>query len=550
MTHSTLDVGLVSLAQLGPLLLGSFGGGRDRRRLQPPAAARRHAGPARRDEPRPRPQRPLGPAGPVGGVRLQRRRGGGCRRRRPDARRRSSPTSSRRASLTQAMALWQLMFSLNIVVGPALAGVLDRPVRPRVRLLGRPRDLRRLARQPSCGSRSPRPAVRAACSHPAAFVEGLRYLARHQVLQAVYLVDLNAMVFGMPRALFPALAVLRFHGGAETVGLLYAAPGRGALLGAVPCRLGDDDPPPGARRPRRRGGLGGSPSPPSGSRRRSCSPSCCSALAGAADVISAVFRSTILQLEAPDALRGRLQAVQTAVVTGGPRLGDLESGAVAAAIGVANSVIAGGADVPRRRRGPRPAHAAFRIVRRAHAGASGRPRPAGAMWKGRAMKVGIVGGTGPAGRALGARLAAAGATVVLGSRDADAGRGSGRRGDHRPLARIRPRDRRRGERGGGGGGHRRAGDRVGRRRRRRRFSSRRELAGRVVVSMANAITRVGGEFQALVPGARLPRRDGPGRRARLPGGRRLPAPPGGAARPARPADRGRRARLRRRRRGR
>jgi len=65
--------------------------------------------------------------------------------------------------------------------------------------------------------------------------------------------------------------------------------------------------------------------------------------AGAADVISAVFRSTILQLEAPDELRGRLQAVQTAVVTGGPRLGDLESGAVAAAIGVANSVIAGGA---------------------------------------------------------------------------------------------------------------------------------------------------------------------------------------------------------------
>ena len=67
------------------------------------------------------------------------------------------------------------------------------------------------------------------------------------------------------------------------------------------------------------------------------------ACAGAADVISAVFRSTILQLEAPDALRGRLQAVQTAVVAGGPRLGDLESGAVAAAIGVVNSVIAGGA---------------------------------------------------------------------------------------------------------------------------------------------------------------------------------------------------------------
>ena len=59
-------------------------------------------------------------------------------------------------------------------------------------------------------------------------------------------------------------------------------------------------------------------------------------------MISAVFRSTIIQLSVPDALRGRLQGVQMAVVTGGPRLGDLESGAVATAFGDTASVVSGG----------------------------------------------------------------------------------------------------------------------------------------------------------------------------------------------------------------
>src|SRR5207245_5130771 len=66
------------------------------------------------------------------------------------------------------------------------------------------------------------------------------------------------------------------------------------------------------------------------------------AVAGAADVVSAVFRSTILQLSVPDALRGRLSAVHIMVVTGGPRLGDFEAGAVAAAITPVFSVVSGG----------------------------------------------------------------------------------------------------------------------------------------------------------------------------------------------------------------
>jgi putative Mn2+ efflux pump MntP len=66
------------------------------------------------------------------------------------------------------------------------------------------------------------------------------------------------------------------------------------------------------------------------------------ALAGAADVLSAVFRSTILQLETPDALRGRLTALHILVVTSGPRIGDIEAATVATLIGVQGSVVSGG----------------------------------------------------------------------------------------------------------------------------------------------------------------------------------------------------------------
>ena len=66
------------------------------------------------------------------------------------------------------------------------------------------------------------------------------------------------------------------------------------------------------------------------------------AIAGGADVLSAVFRGTILQDETPDALRGRLNALNIMVVTGGPRLGDFEAGLVAGAFGVVASIVTGG----------------------------------------------------------------------------------------------------------------------------------------------------------------------------------------------------------------
>ncbi|HJY66950.1 MAG TPA: MFS transporter, partial [Streptosporangiaceae bacterium] len=137
-----------------------------------------------------------------------------------------------------------------------------------------------------------------------------------KAIQGVYLIDINAMVFGMPRALFPALATTLFGGGAATLGFLYAAPGAGALVGALTTGW--------VSRIRRQGlavivavltwgvaitcfGL------------VSWLPGALAllAVAGWADVISAVLRNTIIQLAVPDALRGRLSGLQIAVVAGG-----------------------------------------------------------------------------------------------------------------------------------------------------------------------------------------------------------------------------------------
>jgi MFS family permease len=172
--------------------------------------------------------------------------------------------------------------------------------------------------------------------------EGFRFMASRQELIGVFVIDLNAMVFGLPRALFPALGEQVFGGGASTVGLLYAAPGAGALLGALTTGW--------VGRIRRQGlavlvAVAGWGAAIAAFGLTASLPLALVllAVAGAADVISAVFRNTVLQLIVPDSLRGRLSAVQIAVVTGGPRLGDTEAGAVAALTTTRFSVVSGGA---------------------------------------------------------------------------------------------------------------------------------------------------------------------------------------------------------------
>lgn len=175
----------------------------------------------------------------------------------------------------------------------------------------------------------------------ASVLQGLRFVRGQRIIMASFLADVNAMIFGMPKALYPALAFGQYHGGAGTASLMYAAPAAGALLmtglGGLITRV-------------RRQGLGvilaivvwGGSIAMFGATSVLWFGLLMLALAGAADQVSAVYRSTMMQVVTPPGLQGRLQGVYMVVVAGGPRLGDLESGAVATAFTPRVSVVSGG----------------------------------------------------------------------------------------------------------------------------------------------------------------------------------------------------------------
>jgi MFS family permease len=169
-------------------------------------------------------------------------------------------------------------------------------------------------------------------------VDGLAFIATRPVLLLSFAVDIVAMVLAMPRALFPETAAGLGSRGA--VGWLYAAIAIGAVLAGLSSgwigRVG------------RQGvalvgaviawGLAVAAAGLVGSLWLMV---LLLAVAGAADLVSAVYRQTILQTYAPDEMRGRMQGVFIVVVAGGPRLGDLRAGAMAAAFGVTVSWVGG-----------------------------------------------------------------------------------------------------------------------------------------------------------------------------------------------------------------
>jgi MFS family permease len=188
----------------------------------------------------------------------------------------------------------------------------------------------------------------------AAVFEGFRYLAGNTIVLMSFVVDLIAMILGMPRALFPQIAHQSFGGpleGGTTIALLAAAMAVGAVAGGVFSGW--------LPRIRRQGlvvvvaiviwglamvGFGVA----TGFAHGRVGPMLWAALAllaigGAADMASAAFRSTILQEAASDELRGRLQGVFTVVVAGGPRLADTVHGAAAAVVGTTAAAAGGGA---------------------------------------------------------------------------------------------------------------------------------------------------------------------------------------------------------------
>jgi MFS family permease len=149
------------------------------------------------------------------------------------------------------------------------------------------------------------------------------------------------MTFGMPRALFAVLAVSVYHAGAGGTGVLYASVAAGATVAALLTGW--------IKHARRLGRIvicavaaWGIAIALAGVMDSLWLAALMLAFAGAADSVSAVCRSTINQTVTPEEMRGRMSAVFGLVVTGGPRLGDIESGSVAGAAGVRFSVVSGG----------------------------------------------------------------------------------------------------------------------------------------------------------------------------------------------------------------
>jgi predicted MFS family arabinose efflux permease len=337
LTGSSLDVGLISLAALAPLLAGALIGGPvadavDRRRLliiAPIVMALVSAGLAVNASSRPA----LWPLYVCPALI------GGLGTFEDSALNTVIPNLVSRAEVPAANAVFQAIFQLGLVAGPALSGLLLAGVGVRLvygidAVTFAAATLAALAISPQPTTGGPRPGLRS-------LLDGVRFVRGRQGIQGAFLIDLGATVFGLPRALFPALAATIFGGGAATLGFLYAAPGAGAIVGALTTGW--------VGRVQRQGqavtlavviwglsitGFGLTHFLPAAL--------ALLAVAGWADVISAVFRSTIVQLSVPDALRGRLTGLQISVVTGGPRLGDVEAGVVAAAFGDAAAVVSGG----------------------------------------------------------------------------------------------------------------------------------------------------------------------------------------------------------------
>jgi MFS family permease len=172
-------------------------------------------------------------------------------------------------------------------------------------------------------------------------LEGFRFLRTQKLLAATFILDLNAMIFGMPKAVFPAFAAEVFHGGAGTLGLLYAAPGVGALLASLMSGW--------VRRVSFQARAlvicmfvwGGSIA------LFGIIPVLWIALillavAGGSDVIGGVFRVAILQRSTPDHLQGRLGGFFFAAAVSGNRLGDAETGLAASVGGPQFAVWTGG----------------------------------------------------------------------------------------------------------------------------------------------------------------------------------------------------------------
>jgi MFS family permease len=246
--------------------------------------------------------------------------------------------------MPSAMALGATVFTFGSVLGPLLAGALLPVIGlstlyllDSVALVLTLWAVWRLPPIPPLSGETRRAGFRDV-------VDGFRYLAGRKILLASFLVDIIAMVAGMPRALFPEMAERTFGdppGGGVALGWLYAA----IPLGAFLCGLSS-----GWLSKISRHGAGviiavlvwGAAVVGFGLSSSLLLAVVFLAIGGAADMVSAVYRSSILQSAADDEMRGRMQGVFTVVVAGGPRIADITHGWTAAGAGTAVAATGGG----------------------------------------------------------------------------------------------------------------------------------------------------------------------------------------------------------------
>jgi MFS family permease len=241
--------------------------------------------------------------------------------------------------LTAAIAVEDTVFNLAHVAGPALGGVLIAGIGLAgaygVDVATFAASMLAIWLLPAVPPTpdAERPSIRS-------IVEGFRYIRAKPVLLGIFVADSNAMIFGMPAALFPAFGE-RLGGGAQTVGFLYASPWIGAFLASVLSGW--------ITHVRRQGlgvcvaiGVWGSAIALFGLSRSLWVAVPLLAIAGAADFVSAVLRSTILLSVTPDTLRGRLSGIELAQVASTPALGNLEAGLVASLVDLRFAIVSGG----------------------------------------------------------------------------------------------------------------------------------------------------------------------------------------------------------------
>ena len=241
--------------------------------------------------------------------------------------------------LLAAIAVEDVIFTLARVAGPTMAGVLiavfGLPVAFGIDIATFAASLLAIWLLPAAppSQDAERPGLQS-------ILDGFRYVRSRRVLLGIFVVDAIAMIFGMPRALFPAFAE-KLGGGATLLGLMYSAPFVGALVASLTS---------GWMMTVRRQGIGvcvaagawGVTIALVGFAEAAWFALAFLAVAGAADFVSAVLRSNILLSATPDPMRGRLSGIELAQVAGAPELGNVEAGIVAELTSVRASIVSGG----------------------------------------------------------------------------------------------------------------------------------------------------------------------------------------------------------------